>query len=811
MKTIFRTIIIVICLTFSGQMQAADAEAEAAGNFGVVKGRVIDATNKPVEYATATLVQPQSGEIVMGEVCNEQGEFIFSKVRHGEYFLCVSMVGYERFQTEALRVDRRNSLVEQSVVLREASNKLSEVLVVGKRDYIEQTADKLIINPDAAISSASESVYDILKKAPGVTMDNNDNITLKGMQGVKVLIDDKSTHLSTLQLATYLKSMQGKSIERIEIIEQPSARFDAEGNAGIINIKTKHIKAPGFNGSVNAGLTLTRSLGENAGVDLNMNYGKLNLYANYSFYDWNNWYAMHVTRRYTSPQLLGAYQLADNETSGSGNAHNLKLGADYYIAKNHVLSLMFRMNDGFNNTRDNGSTSFYNKNAQLDSMLVSETPRRNEWHNKTMNVNYKWDIDTLGQSLIFDADYARYGFGSDSEQSGRMLDANNTVIKPSVDLLSSQLSDIDILSFKLDYVLPLSKTISFESGAKMSFVNTANVADMLGYMTQNDNFEFEENIYAAYINGRAKINKTSLQLGLRAENTVSKGFSHSIGESNDKQYLKLFPSVFVQQELAEQQTLGVRYSYRIGRPRYSNLNPFIWMLDPYTYNQGNPDLAPQFTHAASVNHNYKSMFMSSVSLNYTTDLFSEVLFQDDETKVMYQTMDNLSSSLDLNFSETIQLKPTKWWSMNATATLMYKKIEADFAGGVTFERWSYMANMNNSFTLPWKMSAELSGNYMSKQLLGNFVLKPTYRVNIGIQRPLFDNKAMLRANVNDIFNTGSGGAYAKYGNVDMDVVNEWESRRFNLSFSYRFGNNDFKTRANRSTASSEEAGRSGNN
>ena len=808
MKTIFSSILIVMCLMFCNVAWAAEAEAAA---YGVVKGRVVDVSNNPVEYATATLLNAKSGELVMGEVCNDNGEFTFSKVRNGEYLLCVSMVGFERYQTEALRIDRNNALIEQAIVLREASKQLNEVLVVAKRDYIEQTADKLIINPDAAISSASESVYDILKKAPGVTVDNNDNISLKGMQGVKILIDDKPTHLSTEQLAAYLKGIQGKSIERIEIIEQPSARYDAEGNAGIINIKTKHIKARGFNGSVNAGLTLTRSLGENAGLDLNMNYGKLNLYANYSFYDWKNWYAMHVTRRYTSPQLLGAYQLADNETSGNGISHNLKLGADYYIAKNHVVSFMYRMNDGFNDTRDNGATSFFNKNALLDSMLVSETPRRYEWHNKTMNVNYKWDIDTLGQSLVLDADYARYGFGSNSDQSGRMLDAFNNVLKPSVDLLSSQNSDIDILSFKLDYVLPLSKTLSFESGAKMSFVSTSNVAEMLGYMTQSDNFAYDENIYAAYVNGRAKINKTSLQLGLRAENTVSRGVSHAMGTSNDKQYLKLFPSVFVQQELSEHQTLGMRYSYRIGRPRYSNLNPFIWMLDPYTYNQGNPDLAPQFTHAASINHNYKSLFMSSVAFNYTTDLFSEVLFQDDETKVLYQTMDNLSSSLDLNFSETIQLKPTKWWSLNATATLMYKKIDANFAGGVTFERWSYMANMNNSFTLPWRMSAELSGNYMSKQLLGNFVLKPTYRVNIGIQRPLFDNKAMLRANVNDIFNTGSGGAYAKYGNVDMDVVNFWESRRFNLSFSYRFGNNDFKTRANRSTASSEEAGRSGNN
>jgi hypothetical protein len=331
---------------------------------------------------------------------------------------------------------------------------------------------------------------------------------------------------------------------------------------------------------------------------------------------------------------------------------------------------------------------------------------------------------------------------------------------------------------------------------------------MVGYMSQNDKFIYNENIQAGYLSGRAQFEKTSIQLGLRLENTTSRGNSVSANQVDKKDYLEVFPSLFIQQKLKHEQTVGFRYSYRIGRPNYHVLNPFIWILDPYTYNQGNPKLNPQFSHSMSINHSYKSKFITSIGYNYTTDLYTEVVYQNDETKAIYQTTENFGTATDFNLTETVQLQPTKWWRLSGTLIGMYKEVNAEQGLETEFKQWSYIGNMSNSFTLPHKISIELSGNYSSKQLIGNFTLKSRYSVDLGMQIRILNDKGSIRASFSDVLNTSSAGAYSKYGNIDLDVNNRFETQRLNISFNYRFGKSEFKTRANRSTASSEEQGRS---
>jgi hypothetical protein len=233
------------------------------------------------------------------------------------------------------------------------------------------------------------------------------------------------------------------------------------------------------------------------------------------------------------------------------------------------------------------------------------------------------------------------------------------------------------------------------------------------------------------------------------------------------------------------------------------------MIDPYTYNQGNPLLGPQFTHSASLSHTYKGIFITSIGYSYTKDLFSQVLYQDDVTKTIYQTMMNLNNSIDWNASETVQLQPAKWWRLNGTVIGMYNEVNSNLDGVVQFKRWSYSGNLSTNFTLPYKVEMEISGNYSSEQLTGNFIQRPRYTADFGLQRKVLRDKGVLRLSVNDIFNTGANGAYSKYNNIDIDVVNKYDSRKLNLTFSYNFGKDQFSTRSNRSTASSEEQSRSG--
>lgn len=774
----------------------------------IVKGIVIDTNNQPVEFAVAALVSPKTSQIVKGEKCNEKGEFAITQVSPGEYILSVKMVGYEKNETEKIVIDGKSPIIEKTVILKESERMLTAVTVTGRKQFIEQTVDKVVINPEASVTTASENVFEILKKLPGVNVDNNDNITLKGMQGVKVLIDDKPTYVSATQLASLLKGMQGKNVDKIEIIENPSARYDAEGNSGIINIKTKHNRAPGFNGNINAGMSQSSRFGWNGGLDLNMNYGKFNLYGNYSNNNWAGENSMTATRKFTSEALNGAYQLINSGGNYDGSAHNYKAGTDYYIAKNHVVSAMFRGSSGYNVRNEHSSTSFTDRYKNMDSTLVSNSKSDNKWWNATYNVNYKWDIDSTGQSLSVDADYAWFKFSNPNDQTGQYFDKNGSNLNNNILVNGNQGNNIKIFTSKADYSLPLNKNISIEAGIKTSFVTTNSYMDMVGLFDQHDQFKYEENIQAAYLNGRAKFNKTTLQLGLRLENTISKGTSVNTSQVNDTSYLKLFPSVFVQQQLNDKHSVNLKYSYRISRPDYDNLNPFKWMIDPYTYNVGNPHLKPEFTHSAGLSHNYKNTLITSVGINYTTGLMTEVIRQNDENKTIYQTNENLNNSLDMNVSETFQVQPFKWWRLNGTITGMYKSIIMDDNNSNQLDMTSFIGNMSNYFSLPYNIEMEVSGRYSSKQLISNIVVLPRYSLDFGLQIKVIKNQGVVKLSVSDIFKTANGGAYARHDNVDLDVMNHWDSRKFNVSFNYRFGKDNFKTRSNRSTSSSDEQNRS---
>jgi len=791
----------------------------SAASLGIVKGRIIDQTKHPVEYATAALLNAKTNQLVTGSVSNEKGEFVIEKVPVGEYKLAVSMVGYQKVETEAFALaDKNHLVVDKQIVLNESTQQLAEATVTAHRMFIEQKADKMVINPDASITTASDNVFDILKQLPGVSVDNNDNISLKGKQGVIVMIDDKPTYLSADQLADLLKGMQGKNVDRIEIIEHPSARYDAEGNSGIINIKTKHNTAPGFNGNVFGGLSLGHKLGENGGIDLSMHTGKFNLYGNYSFYEWRGWNMLNALRQYMTGTNLGAYQQVNAFNQYHGNANNFKIGADYNMSKNQVLSVMFRGSTGFFNGPGNTQDAFLATNHQMDSVLNTNLREDDRWQNHTYNANYKWDIDTTGQSLTIDADYAQYLYNSVNSQSSSYFNSAGVNLNRDFSMVGLQKSTIDILTAKADYVYPINKTMTIESGIKTSFVtndasNDMNVNDPTGViwdngLQQHDRFIYNENINAAYISGHGQFGKTSVQLGFRVENTNSKGNSESLNQIDSEHYTNLFPSLFVQQALNQNNQLGFSYSYRIGRPSYDMLNPFLWMIDPYTYKQGNPFLKPQFTHALGLNYTYKGEWISSIGYDYTRDLFTQVLQQNDQTNVVYQTDQNLSKSIDFNASETAQLDITKWWHLNATAIGMYKQVVSDVAGATTFTRWSYSGNMSNTFTLPKDWSLELSGQYQSTQLWGNSILLEQHQINFGIQKRLMNNKATLKLSVDDLFNTNHGIGIARYGDVNITAINHWDSRKLNLSFSYRFGKDNFKTRANRTTSSSEEESRS---
>ncbi|MCE5174185.1 MAG: outer membrane beta-barrel protein [Bacteroidales bacterium] len=782
----------------------------------IVMGHITDRKHKPVMFATVTLLDAKTKIPVKSGESNSTGEFSIDKVNPDEYILSITLMGYKKYETEKF-VLASNKIVK-NVVLEESTQILKEATVTAKRSFIEQQADKIVINPEASITTDSENVLDILKKAPGVSVDDNNNISLKGKQGIKVLIDDKPTYVSAEQLASMLKGMQGKDIDHIEIIENPSSRYDAEGSSGIINIKTKHNRRTGFNGSVFGGLGYNNKFSENTGFNLNMNFGKLNIYGNYSIYTWAGSNNSVITRKFLTGPDIGTFERTFINCDYNGHSHNYKVGADYFLTKKQVVSVMFRESNGLNLSPLTSKSRFEDSRYQLDSLLKTRTDQKDNWHNYTYNVNYKLDFDTLGQNLMVDADYARFFYHSLSDQFSQFFDAGGNQINADSRIVGNQGSKINILTVKTDYEKPINKIFSLEAGTKISLVtNHANMDFNIDGPTNivsntdlepSDKFIYTENINAAYLSGRGQFGKTSVQLGLRMENTNSKGDSKSLDRIDRNHYTNLFPTFFVQHSINKDNQLGLSYSYRIGRPGYNQLNPFMWMIDLYTYVEGNPFLRPQYSNALGLNYTYKNKLITSIGFNNTNDVFTQIIEQDDISKKIYQMDKNLSKSIDLNGSETVQFDITKWWHLNTTVTGMYKKFASDYEGVPDFSRWSFMGNMIHTFSLPHDIGLEFSGRGQSKQLWGYFVNNGFYSFDIGVKKSLFSKNGTLKLSLGDIFDTNHSNGYAKYGH--LDVTSKWNgtTRRLNLSFTYRFGKETFKTRVNRSTASSDEESRS---
>jgi len=787
----------------------------------IVMGHITDRKHKPVMFATVTLLDAKTKIPVKSGESNSTGEFSINinKLNPDEYILSVTLIGYKKYETEKFVLTSNN--VVKNVVLEESTQMLKEATVTAKRSFIEQQADKIVINPEASITTDSENALDILKKAPGISVDNNDNISLKGKQGINVLIDDKPTYVSSEQLASILKGMQGKDIDHIEIIENPSSRYDAEGSSGIINIKTRHNKRTGLNGSVFGGLRYNKKFSENAGFNLNMNFGKLNIYGNYSTNNWTGSNNSVITHKFLTGPDAGTFERTSFNYDYNGHFQNYKAGADYYLTKKQVVSVMFRGSDGSQLNPYTSESRFENSQYQLDSLLKTRSDQENSWHNYTYNINYKLDFDTLGQNLMVDADYARFFYHSLSDQFSQFFDSDGNQTNADLRTVGNQGSKINILTVKTDYEKPINKRFSLEAGTKISLVtNHANMDFDIDGPTNivsntdfkpSDMFIYTENINAVYLSGRGKFGKTSVQLGLRVENTNSKGDSKSMDRIDRNHYTNLFPTFFVQHSISKDNQLGFSYSYRIGRPRYNQLNPFIWMIDLYTYVEGNPFLRPQYSNALGLNYTYKNKLITSIGFNNTNDVFTQVLEQDDISKKMYQTDKNLSKSIYLNGSETVQLDITKWWHLNATVTGMYMKFASDYEGVPDFSQWSFMGNMTNTFSLPHDIGLEFSGKGQSKQLWGFYFQNGFYSFDMGVKKSLFSKNGTLKLSLADIFDTNHSNGYSKYGHLDMTSKWHATSRLLNLSFTYRFGKGTFKTRINRSTASSDEESRSGSN
>ncbi|MDB5130336.1 MAG: TonB-dependent receptor, partial [Mucilaginibacter sp.] len=632
---------------------------------------------------------------------------------------------------------------------------------------------------------------------------------------VTVMINDKLTYLSSAQLATLLRSTNGTTIQSIEIITNPSAKYDAAGNSGIINIKLKKNKQSGTNGSITAGAGYGAYGKDNENLTLNHKEGKLNMFASFSHNDNKRVQNIGISR--IIPDPAGGAPTYFRQTTPfieTDNNNSYRLGADYDLSSKNTIG--FVASGYFNGEQDNiDNRTYIGRNfTQVDSSLRTVSSFHQTFHNIAFNLNDSFKIDSAGQQLSADLDYSKFKNNSVTQYITDYYLQNGGIQRPEAFIGNLTPSVIDIRTGKIDYAKPLTKSLKFESGLKFSEVKTDNnltekFSAAAPYVSTN-HFIYDEKIDAGYVNFNKDFKNYSVQLGLRAEYTSStaNGDSANVVQIIPRHYLNLFPSVFINHTINSKNEINFSYSRRIDRPQYDNLNPFVFHLDPYTYQKGNPYLRPQYTNNFELNYTYNKNLTLTLGYSKTTDVITEVPGTDPATKVSFITQQNLQVQNAYNANLYSPYTITKWWKGNVDLNAFYLGFKSNGLEGGNLDRGQFAYHVRTTQTLtPYTgYKAEISANYQSDLTYGLYDVKPRYSIDAGVSHSFADKKANIKLSVSDIFNMQRNDVTSNYQNTHLDISQKRESRITRLTLTWNFGNNKIKARQHQ-TGAEDEKGR----
>lgn len=764
-----------------------------------IHAEIADDHQMPIPFASINLSSVKEGVSSSNLLADSIGGFAFHVNRGGKYLLKVYAMGYHVFIRE-IAADSLMAIPVLKISLEPNQEILKEVEVFGKKSIIEQRNDKLIFNVSNTVLGSGYDAMEVLERAPGIYINpQNNTISINGKGGVTVMIDDKVERLSANDLSVLLKNLQSNNIEKIEIIANPGAKYDAQGVGGIINIVTKKVKQVGISGNIVGTGAYGIGWRESLGGTLNYRNGKVTLSGSYNF-----------AGRESGSDNEGfiAYRNADDEVISSHDyntitrfntkSNNYRASLGWDISDKSVLNFSFSAFDYNKDQQANGQTSILNFGNTNDSLLINPTASDYESNQYTANIGFKSNLDSL-HTVSADIGYFSY------QSRDNNLIRNDFYLLGSPDLAHS-LSirnrlpiDIDILSGKIDYEGKILGG-SVEMGLKFSKVSTDNNARYENLegdtwapdLGRSNHFKYDEQIYAAYATYGLTVDKFDIKLGLRAERTISDGFLVTSNVRNKRAYLNLFPSLFLQRSFNENNSLSVSYSRRINRPSYQDLNPFVLVSDVYSYYQGNPFLLPEMAHNFDLTYLWNNKYTISLGYTSTSDVISYVTQREAvDSKITRTRSENLARLKEgyLNFS--IPLTLTKWWDLYNSLSFSYAEYEA-FTSVSGVKGGAAVYGLSNYFNLPKDWTPQFSAYFQSGRPEGTEKYKPQYQLNIGLQKSFMNKRLIIRANYSDIFRTARSLSSSAISQLYTNNRFRWDSRFFQIGLTYSFGNTKFR-------------------
>ena len=785
-----------------------------------IKGQLQDADQEAIAFANVALYLQADSNLVKVEVTDDQGDFSFKNLVPATYFLVVSYVGYEDLRIADIKAEENQEKELGGLVIASSSVELEEATVTASRVMVEVKPDRTVFNVEGTINSAGDNGLGLLRKAPGVLVDNNDNISVLSRSGVLLYVDGKRLPLTGEDLTSYLRNLPAEQIDRIEVITNPGARYEAEGNAGIIDIRLKKNENFGANGSLSGSVSQGQYNRHNLNGSGNYRNAAVNIFGTLGYSGGDNFNRMTFVNFQNN-------LLIDETTRFTRNSenNNYRIGMDFFLSEAHTIGFLVGgiTNDIVSTTNTRNILSTQLNPNQIDSILVANNQNFGDRDQNTFNVNYKFQNKN---SLInIDADYGRFRNNSNLFQPNIYFDATEE------NILSEEINsfitptDIDILTFKFDYETKLAGG-RLGLGSKLSRVITDNTFifnDVFsGTEMRNDRksnrFEYDESVYAGYISYAKKLSeKWNLSLGLRAEQTDATGdlqaFLTELQEPPvELNYLSWFPSLGLTYQVSPQNTLAFNYGRRINRPDYNVLNPFNIQWSQLSFEKGNPFLQPEIVNNFELGYTLAYRYNFKLGYSRTSDQITRLIGPDDkDPRAGFITWDNLAMQTVYSANISAPIQVTKGWNAYMNVNGSYIDNQADYGNGavVNVQAWSYNIFQQHTINLPKGFKGEISGWFSGPGVWGGvFEYDPSWSLNLGLQRKFLQNQLNVRLSVNDIFYETGWSGFSRFNGLYSEGAGNWDSRRASLSMSYNFGNQKVKSRK-RKTGLEEESKRVG--
>ena len=785
-----------------------------------LKGQLQDADQAAVVFANVALYSTADSSLAKVETTDENGIFKMGGLTPGSYYLTATYVGSADLKKSDIELTD-GQLLDLGVLAFTPTVELVEATVTAQRAMVEIKPDRTVFNVEGTINSVGSDAIELLRKAPGVTVDNNDNVSVLGRAGVLVYVDGKRLPLGGDELSNYLKTLSAEQIDRIDIITNPGAKYEAEGNAGIIDIRLKKDKNLGANGTLNA----TTSKGElwqsNASLVGNFRNRKMNVFGTFGIGDRERFNNMDFTNNQN-----GIFMDEINDHRNSSDNYNFRLGTDLFLPKNQTVGFLFSggQTDGRHKSFNRITIADADTPNNIDSILVADnlTEFNRAFH--TYNANYRFD-NKKGRSVNLDLDYGNYQNDSDRFQPNFYYDANEEFVKSKVINSYDTGTDIDIYTFKLDFEENILGG-NLGIGTKLSKVITDNTFLVFdganGSAVQNDSlsnrFEYDENVYAGYVNYARQINeKWNFSAGLRAEQTNATGdlqaFKTELQEDPvELDYLSWFPSAGLTWQIKPDHLLAVNYGRRINRPDYNVLNPFNNRISELSYEKGNPMLSPEIVNNLELGYTLKYRYNFKIAYSRTTDQITRLIAPDeDDEKAGFISWVNLAKQTIWSANISAPIDVMEGWSAYFNINAYHQDNQDISVGGATvdIQQFSYNIYSQHTIDLPAGFKGEISGWFSGPGIWGGvFLYETSWSLNLGLQRKFLKDKLNARLSANDLFYQSGWNGYSEYNGLLSTGRGRWDSRRVSLSLGYRFGNENVKSRK-RKTGMEDEAGRVG--